>query len=65
MQGLSTNQILIIKEIEKNNNITQTELAKNIGINEKNIRNNIKKLKELGILERIGNTRTGYWKLKK
>ena len=59
---LSTNQISILKEIQKNNKITQHQLAEIIGMNEKNIRNNIKKLKEMKLLERIGNTRNGYWK---
>lgn len=62
---LSTNQISILKEIQKNNKITQHELAETIGINEKNIRNNIKKIKEMGLLVRIGNTRNGYWKVVK
>jgi ATP-dependent DNA helicase RecG len=60
---LTNNQIQILKEIEKNKDITQMELSRIIGINDKNIRNNIKKLKDLGLIERIGNTRTGYWKI--
>ena len=60
---LTNNQIQILKEIEKNKGITQMELSRIIGINDKNIRNNIKKLKDLGLIERIGNTRTGYWKI--
>jgi len=62
---LTTNQISILKEIEKNNKITQHQLAETIGMNEKNIRNNIKKIKEMGLLERIGDTRNGYWKVVK
>ena len=53
----------IIDEIEKNNNITQKELSKKIGINEKNIRNNIAKLKKLEFLQRIGPDKGGYWKV--
>ena len=62
-RALTNNQIQILNEIEKNKDITQIELSRVIGINDKNIRNNIKKLKELGFIERIGNTRTGYWKI--
>ena len=45
IQQLTANQMSILREIEKNKNITQAELAQRIGINEKNIRNNIKKSK--------------------
>ena len=30
----------------------------------KSISNNIKKLKDLGIIERVGNNKKGYWKIK-
>lgn len=59
--ALTENQQLILKEIEKNKYVTQSELAQHIGINDKNIRNNIKKLKDLSILQRVGNNRNGYW----
>jgi ATP-dependent DNA helicase RecG len=52
--------LLLIKE---NNAITQKELSMQIGINEKNIRNNIAKLKSRGIIERIGADKGGYWKI--
>ena len=61
---LTTNQKDILSEINKNNRITQNELSIRIGVNEKNIRNNMKKLKEQGLLERIGNTRSGFWRIK-
>ncbi len=62
---LNKNQIQIIKFIRENSKITQAQLSIKIGINEKNIRNNIKKLKELKLLERIGPDKGGYWELKK
>lgn len=49
----------------ENGNVTQSELSKLIGINEKNIRNNIKKLKDLGLIHRIGSPKTGYWEVRK
>ena len=60
---LNGNQMEILDHLIKNKKVTQTELSQLIGINEKNIRNNIKKLKELNLIERVGNTRTGYWKV--
>jgi len=64
-KDLSVSQQKIIDEIEKNNNITQKELSEIIGINEKNIRNNIAKLKAKGLIERVGPDKGGYWKIKK
>ncbi len=60
---LNKNQKKIILEIRKNKYITQKELSKIIGINEKNIRNNIRTLKNLGIIRRIGPDKGGYWEL--
>ena len=41
--------------------MTQKHLSKLVGINERNIRNNINKLKKIGIIKRIGSRNTGYW----
>lgn len=38
-------------------------MSDEIGINEKNIRNNISILKQKGIVERVGTDRKGYWKI--
>lgn len=59
--GLNETQIKIISEIIKNHKITQKQLAVTVGINERNIRNNIEVLKQKGIVERIGPDKGGYW----
>lgn len=61
---LSKHQILILKSVVENQNVTQKKLSKIVGITEKNVRNNMKKLKEMGILERIGPDKGGYWKIR-
>ncbi|MFA5776882.1 MAG: RNA-binding domain-containing protein [Parcubacteria group bacterium] len=61
--GLSENQKKILSEINKNKAITQRELSLKIGINEKNVRNNITELKEKELLERVGSDKGGYWKI--
>ena len=60
---LNKNQKRIVTEIKKNNFITQKELSKIVGITEKNIRNNIAKLKNLNIIKRIGPDRGGHWEV--
>ena len=46
---------------EKNPNITQTEMAKMLGITRDGISYNIKQLKNKGIIERVGATKNGKW----
>lgn len=60
---LNKNQQKILKLMNLNNQITIVKMAKLISISETAIENNIKKLKEKGIIERIGSDKTGSWKL--
>lgn len=61
--SLSKNQILILKNIQKNRKLTQENLSEIVGITLRNIQNNMKKLKELGALKRVGSKKGGYWKV--
>lgn len=60
---LIKNQKRIVTEINKNNFITQKELSKIVNITERNIRNNIAKLKNLNIIKRNGPDRGGHWEV--
>ncbi|MEN0048299.1 MAG: ATP-binding protein [Bacteroidota bacterium] len=53
----------IIALVAENENITIPELAEKIGVSERTIERNIQKLKEQRLIERIGRTKGGYWKL--
>ena len=53
----------IINLIKKNPAITQVELAKILNLTRDGISYNIKILKEKGIIERVGSTKNGIWKL--
>ena len=44
--------------------ISRKELSKFIGINQSAIQKHLDKLKQAGILERIGPAKGGYWKVK-
>ncbi len=63
--NLTTRQMLILNELIRNKKITQQELSKKIGINDKNIRNNLQTLKEKGLIKRIGPDKGGYWEVLK
>jgi Fic family protein len=58
-----TTQEKILDLINKNPSITQEELAKALNITRDGISYNIKVLKENGIIERVGSTRKGKWKI--
>lgn len=58
-----TTQEIIINLIKKNPSITQNEMAKILKLTRDGISYNIRILKEKGIIERIGATKNGYWKI--
>lgn len=60
-----TTQEKIIKLIKKNQTITQVEMAKILNLTRDGISYNIKVLKNNGIIDRIGSTKNGLWKILK
>ena len=53
----------IIELMEKNPQITQSEICRLTGLGRTAITRRISKLKEANIIERIGSDRNGYWKI--
>ena len=60
-----TTQEKIIDLIKKNPSITQEQMAKVLNLTRDGISYNIKLLKENGIIERIGSTKKGMWRILK
>ena len=60
---MTTKQREIIKWIEKDSSITGLELAKRLKISEKGVRFHLRNLKQLGIIERMGSNKDGYWRI--
>ena len=58
---LSENQQKIIALIIQNPKITIKEMAEQLSLSETGIEKNIKKLREMGAVERVGGRRGGYW----
>lgn len=52
----------VLSEIEKNPHIKRQELITSLIIGKSTLDRSIKKLKEAGLLKRIGSNKTGYWK---
>ncbi len=62
-KSLSTTEKEILDLIASDPNISQRELADRIGITVDGIRYNMDKLKERGIIKRIGGKKTGHWEV--
>ena len=62
-EKLTRNQQTIIQEITDNPDISARELAEIVGITSRKIEENIKKLKNMGLLKRIGPVKGGYWEI--
>ena len=60
---VTDNQELIIQFISENNKITPQILSEKVKISQRKIKENIAKLKEIGLIERIGSAKGGFWKV--
>ena len=61
--GVSLLQKQIIDFMQQNPQISVVEIAKQSNKSRRTIENNVKKLKEKGIISRIGSDKTGSWKI--
>lgn len=64
VDGLVDSQKKIISLIESSPKISIEELKQKIGISRTAIDKHLKKLKIKGVLERVGNSKSGYWKIR-
>ena len=62
--NLNITQNRIVEIMRDNPQITISELSKIIGMRNSGIKKNIAKLKEDGVIERVGSDKSGSWKVK-
>ena len=62
---LTVNQYKIIELLRENNRLSLMNLAELIGISKRKMLDNINTLKGKGRIERVGNPKSGYWKVNK
>lgn|GEM_PF-2248185 len=60
---LTEKQREIIAALGENNQLSAKQLAEITKISSRAVEKNIKKLREIGVLTRIGSPRKGYWKI--
>ena len=53
----------VLKQIEKNNEITREQLVANTGLSDSTVARALKTLQEKGIIEREGSKKIGSWKI--
>ncbi|MFC1564456.1 ATP-binding protein [candidate division KSB1 bacterium] len=57
------NEFRVLQLISDDNTISYTELAKALGISKKSVYKNVSKLKEKGLIGRIGSAKGGHWEV--
>ena len=62
-ENLSGNQLKIVQCMLENSHIAIKDMALKVGIAEKNIEQNIKVLKKMGIIKRVGPAKGGKWEV--
>lgn len=63
--NINDSQKKIIETMRDNPNVKTVRLMAAItGLSESGVNRNLKKLKELGLIERIGSLKNGYWSVK-
>jgi ATP-dependent DNA helicase RecG len=63
-ERLSVNQQRILDMMREDPGVTASQLANRLGISVRKTEDNIRKLREKGLIERIGPPRGGYWRLR-
>ena len=64
-KSLSKNQIIILKAIRNNPNITIEGISRETGLGHTAIQNNLNKMQDINIVKRIGSRKNGYWEVLK
>ena len=62
-ESITVNQEKIIKQIRLNKYISARELSNELGISQRKTEENISKLKQKGIIKRIGPAKGGHWEI--
>ena len=61
--NLSQNEKNILTEIQKNPHVTKREMCSILDIGTSTVARATKKLKNSGMIKRVGSAKTGYWKV--
>ena len=60
---LSETQSRVVRMIINNPSVTTKEIAKTLAIAQRNIQNHIRKLRDAGVIRRVGPDKGGHWEI--
>lgn len=60
---LSEKAIEVLEVINAHRSFNAPEIGEQVGLSERQVKNYITKLKQVGLLVRVGSNKTGYWKV--
>ena len=60
---LSAKSIDVLEAIKNNPRYNANEIGEQIGLSERQVKTYITKLKQLGLIVRVGSNKTGYWRV--
>lgn len=60
---LTSTDEYVLKVLIANGRATATAIAKFVGVSESTVRRSFRKLREYGLIERVGSDKAGYWKV--
>ena len=60
---VTENERAVILLLEEDPGYTMQQLAERLSVSRKTVASRLKKLKEKGVIERVGSDRSGYWKV--
>jgi ATP-dependent DNA helicase RecG len=63
VDNLTDNRVKILKAIRDNNKVPKRKLEEIVGLSATAIDNNLKALKDIGLIERVGSAKGGHWKI--
>ena len=63
LEKVTDNQMQLLDCIKNDPFISAKRIADQITISSRKVQENLKKLKDLGLIERIGSDKGGYWKI--
>ena len=64
-KGIEKNADKILKSIRAESNITQSKLSTDTGLSVRTVARELKRLRDNGVIRRIGSNRAGYWEITK
>ena len=62
--SLTLNDEKVLAMIDIDGRLTAPRIAKNLNISESTVRRSFRRLRELGLVERVGSDKSGFWQVK-